>query len=477
VEVIGVRVVVIGGSAAGLLSALMLARAGHEVTALDGDTVAPAADVETAASTAFRASAPQIVQPHILLATFRQILRDRLPDVYAALLDAGAVAAPLTSQMPPGIADRAPRPGDELFTLLFTRRATVDWVLARAAAVEPGVEVRRGLPVTGLTADAGDPPLVSGVRTAQAEFDADIVVDASGRRTRIDRWLIAIGAKPSDLAQAECGLSYFSRQYRARDTARSGPLTTRAILGLDEFIAGIWGGDNGSMQLALAPLTGDRRFGAARDPEIFTAILRAIPLYAAWLDVLEPIGELHVMGGLRNTLRRLVVDGVPRALGVHGVGDVVCTTNPTFGRGLSLAARTVAELVDAVASHPDDPYRQALAMDRAVTEAVAPWYHDQAANDAAWVAGIRHIVEGAPAPPPPAAGTLGFGRLRAAAQVDATAFRALWRVMGMVGRPADVYEDAALAAHVETVLAEHPPARPPQPTHDELEALLAGSSS
>lgn len=468
------RIVIVGGSAAGSLSALMLARAGHEVVVVEREDLAPTANVEAAAAGAFRASAPQIVQPHIVLAACREILRERLPDVYKALLDAGVLEAPLVSQMPAGITDRDSLPGDEPFTMLMTRRATVDWVLARAATAEPRVRLRYRTPVTGLVADPGDPPVVRGVRTPHGELRADLVVDATGRRTPVDRWLDDIGARPSDLAQAECGLAYFSRQYRVRDTTPPGPLTTRVVMALDEFVAGIWGGDNGTMQLALCPLATDRRFTPARRPEVFTAVLRTVPLYAAWLDALEPITDVHVMGGLHNTLRRLVVDGTPVALGLHAVGDAVCTTNPTFGRGLSMTAHSVADLADFLTAHPDDPHAQALAMERSVSEHIAPWYADQAANDAVWVALLRHAVEGTPAPPTPPPDRLGFGQLRAAAQTDAVAFRALWQVMGMVGKPADVYENPTLVAHVRAVLAAGPPPRPPQPTRAELEAALAG---
>jgi hypothetical protein len=73
---------------------------------------------------------------------------------------------------------------------------------------------------------------------------------------------------------------------------------------------------------------------------------------AAWLKVMDPISEVQVMGGLHNTLRRLVVDGRPVALGLHAVGDAVCTTNPVGGRGISLALRSVSDLTDVLAAPP-----------------------------------------------------------------------------------------------------------------------------
>jgi 2-polyprenyl-6-methoxyphenol hydroxylase-like FAD-dependent oxidoreductase len=470
-----VRIIVIGGSAAGLLAALILARGGHAVAVVERDHLEPAADVETAAATAARATAPQITLPHVLLATFRELLHERLPDVFAGLLDAGVVDAPLETQMPPTVRDRSQAPGDELLRPLMTRRATLDWVLGCAAATEPGVELRHGVQVTGLVADPGDPPRVRGVLTDDGELAGDLVVAAGGRRSPLDRWLATVGARPSQTSVAECGLAYFGRQYRIRTGELPGPVETRVVAGLDEFTVGIWAGDNSTMQLALAPLTADRRFRPARDPAVFTAALRTIPFYASWLDVLDPITDVTVMGGLHNTLRRLVADGRPVATGLLAVGDAVCTTNPTFGRGLGVALRTVADLADALAAHADDRYAQALAMDHAVTEHVAPWYADQAETDAARLAMLRHTILGAPPPAtsPPAAGRVTFMQLRAASQIDPMAFRAVVRTMGMVGRPADIYEDPDLVARVQAVLADGNPPTMPQPTRDELEAALS----
>ncbi len=145
-------------SAAGSTAALLLARDGHRVTLVDRDDLRPAPDVESAAATAFRATAPQIVQPHVVLATCRTLLRQRLPDVYSSMIEAGAVEAALNTQMPDTLNDHASVPGDDDLTLVMTRRATVDWVLERSVAAEPGVDVRHGVRVTGLVAEDDKPP-------------------------------------------------------------------------------------------------------------------------------------------------------------------------------------------------------------------------------------------------------------------------------------------------------------------------------
>ena len=179
------RVVVIGASAAGCFATLLLARAGHEVLVLEKDRLELARDVESAAKLAFRASAPHIVQPHIIMARCRQLLIEHLPDVYEQLRDAGVQEALIATQMPPTLTDTTGRPDDERLTMLMTRRSTFDWVLRRALIVQPRVTLRPGVTVTGLVAVPGEPPHVTGICTNAGDLSADLVVDAAGRRCRL----------------------------------------------------------------------------------------------------------------------------------------------------------------------------------------------------------------------------------------------------------------------------------------------------
>lgn len=478
-----VKIAIVGSGPAGLFASLLLARAGHEVVLLDQDRLVPAPDVESAAAAAFRPAAPQIVQPHIVMARCRELLRQRLPDVYDALLAAGVAEAALTTQMPAALRAAAPEPDDTRLTMLMTRRSTVDWVLQRAVLAQPGVTPRPATRVTGLLTRPGRPPHVTGVRTGAGELRADLVVDATGRRSPVDRWLAEAGAHPAATWRAECAVAYYSRHYRLRPGAGlPGPSTTRMVVGLDEFTAGIWGADNGAMQLAVAPLATDRRFRAARHPDVFTAVLRAVPAYAAWLDVLDPISGVFPMGGLHNTLRRLVAGGGPVVTGLHAIGDSVCTTNPTLGRGLSLALSGAADLLAVISRHGDDWTGQALALDGLVADHVAPFYEDQAVIDRARLAMLRHTIFGAPAPapdPPPAgAGRVTYAQLRAAAPFDPAAFRAFWKINGMICRPGDVYGDPRVVACTQEVLRQRGSSPPvAQPTRDQLLAALAAPAS
>jgi 2-polyprenyl-6-methoxyphenol hydroxylase-like FAD-dependent oxidoreductase len=469
------RVVVVGGSAAGLFTSLLLARDGHEVVVLDRDPLDPAPDVETAAESAFRAAAPQIVQPHVVLSRCREILLERLPDVYENLITAGVAEAPLSSQMAPSLPDRSTWPGDEQLALLMTRRSTLDWVLRRTTMAEPGVTVRGGVPVTGLVAKPGRPPHVTGVRTDDGDLSADLVIDATGRRSTIDQWLTAIDARPSHTSAAECGLAYYSRHYRLRTKVDlPGLPTTRIVAGLDEFTVGIWGEDNDTMVVLIAPLAEDKRFRGVHDPDVFTAVLRTIPVYSGWLDTLEPISPIYPMGGLHNTLRRLVVDGSPVALGLHAIGDTVSTTNPTLGRGLSLALQQAADLIDVLNNGYEQLDDLAMALDERIENHVAPFYADQANIDAARLAEVRHRISGGPpSHAPDTADRVTYAQLRNAAPFDPTVFRAFWKVMGMVCLPDTVYTDPTIVARTRDVIRSRGGGPPiAQPTREQLLTAL-----
>ncbi len=468
------KVVVVGSSAAGQFTALLLARSGHEVLLLDRDGLPTPSDADEAAETAYRPTAPHLVQPHALLPRCRLLLREHLTDVYEALLAAGAREATLEVGTPPGVQLEA-QPGDEDFTSIATRRSTLDFVLRRAVSEEPGITCRFGVRTDGLLAVDGSPPQVTGVRTDTGDVAADLVVDASGRRTRVDSWLTEIGAASTQLIEAECGLGYYSRHYRVRDGhVLPGHPAARVLLALDEFTTGLWNGDNGTATIAVSPLVEDHRFRSVKDPQVFDAVVRSVPAYRPWLDALEPTSGVFVMAGLHNTWRRLIVDGRPCATGLALVGDSRCPTNPTFGRGLSLALIEAADLVTAIVTSGGDPLKLAYAAEGLAAAHVEPFYVDQAHNDAMRLAALRHAIFDVPVMTPPRSkDRVSFAELRQAVPLHADVVRAFWRVMGMLDLPEAVYCDPHVVRVTRELLGTGEPPTMPQPTRAEIETALA----
>src|SRR5688572_2923986 len=172
------RIVVVGAGVSGLGAALALGRAGHEVTVVERDATPLPADAD-AAFWWDRRGAPQVRHSHAFLARLHNVLRDRHPDVLAALLDAGATELRFAEGMPETIEDRSPRPGDEDLVALACRRTTFEWVLRKAALASPGVSLLDGVVVDELVATEDPSGLrrATGVRLADGTtVDGDLVV-------------------------------------------------------------------------------------------------------------------------------------------------------------------------------------------------------------------------------------------------------------------------------------------------------------
>ncbi len=252
----------LGGGICGLATALMLARDGHDVTVLerDGDPVPDSA--EAAWERWQRDGVVQFRQAHYLQSRGRQVLDDELPDVTRALEAAGALRVDPISLMPPGIADRARRPGDERFVTLTGRRTTLELAVARVAEAE--LDVRRGVVVTGV--QPGSVSIRSGERLA-----ADLIVDAMGRHSPLPKLLG--GARPEPV---DSGFLYYTRFFRGRlPELRGAPLTP-----LGRFSILTVPGDAGTWCVTLYASARDRALKRLRHVDHWTALVRSCPRQA-----------------------------------------------------------------------------------------------------------------------------------------------------------------------------------------------------
>jgi len=215
--------------------------------------------------------------------------------------------------MPPSIADRAARADDERFVTVTGRRTTLEYAVAHAA--ESLLPVIRGVSIAGLLTggSATDTiPRVAGVRTMDGtEFFADLVVDATGRRSKLPDWLQAIGARRPIEEAEESGFFYYTRFFRSTSCAvpqfRAGFLTH-----FPSFSLLTLPGDSRTWSVTVFFFTGDSAMKSLRDPARWTRLIAACPSHAHWLDG-EPITDVLPMGGITNRDRRFVTGGSPVA--------------------------------------------------------------------------------------------------------------------------------------------------------------------
>jgi 2-polyprenyl-6-methoxyphenol hydroxylase-like FAD-dependent oxidoreductase len=385
------HIVVVGGSVAGLGAAFMLSQDGHRVTVLEKDAMPlPASPVEAFQRWERRGS-PQTRHSHAFLARLNKILQHRAPELREKLLEHGVEELRFKDMAREALgSDDLPFvPEDDEIVLLACRRITFEWVLRRHVLDSGRVAFRDGVEVLGLEAAQGNSiPRVTGVRLKTGDgreesLAADLVLDASGRRSVLSRWLSEIGAGTMRKDSEPCGIFYCSRFYKTRGGTEKPELGGVMGSDLGYMKYGIFPGDAGIFSITLCASPHDDAMRRILKPRFFEAAVKALPATREWVEpgLSEPISDVHVMGNLNNTRCHFVVGGEPLALGLYPVGDALIHTNPLNGRGCTLAFMNAELIVDALREHPDDLLEFARAVDAKVEQELVPWYRATLSQD------------------------------------------------------------------------------------------------
>lgn len=441
----------------------MLARDGHRVTLVERDNVTVGPDAQDSTAWA-RKGVPHFLQPHAFIPRGRLELKQNLPDVYAALLAAGATDLDGRAKLPGEI-----RPEDEDLQFLAVRRPLVEWALRRAVRDEPAVDVIEGAHITGLTVEHGR---AQAVQIDGSDLAVDLVVDTLGRRTPTARWA---GDGVADPESSDCGVVYYSRYYRipAGVDLPDGPwvLGPRGDLGYLGFAT--FPGDNGTFAVTLSVPTGSPEWHVLKDAAPFEACVASIAALRLWVgaDGVEPITDVLAMAGLRNTIRHY---DATSTIGLVPAGDAYCHTDPVLALGLSFALMHAAALVTALRDHADlgdvcaayaaatrpelrERYELITAVDDQRSRLWAGEAVDFTRHDGAYA--LFSVV---------AAGAVSL--------VDADVFRASMRRTGLLDRTCVLDNDLDLQRRIEIgfkQMLETP--RPAGPSRDDLLATAAAA--
>ncbi|MCU7728497.1 FAD-dependent monooxygenase [Actinoplanes sp. KI2] len=467
------RILVLGAGLAGLGAAILLAGDRHEVIVVERDPAGPppAADTEAAWSGWQRRGVNQFRLPHFMLPRWWQQVREQLPEVGDALRAVGARQVNLIDMLP--VDRRGPiRPGDERFDTVTARRPVLEAVLS-AAAEAAGVTIRRGITVTGLTTDGRTRvPRVTGVLTADGTaMAADLVVDCGGRRSALASWLQAAGARAPVEERSDSGFVYYCRHFRSR-TGEQPAALSNLLQNYDSLSAITLPGDNGTWSVVLTTASRDRALRGLREPARWHAAVARYPLIAHWADG-EPISGVDVLAGLEDRQRRLVAEGEPVATGVVAVGDAWACTNPSVGRGASMAMIHAGLLRDLLReTDPADHDKLARRFDEASMQVVEPLYRATVWNDrhrlaemAADAAGTAYRTDDPRWPMSKA--------LFAASLVDPDLARGYTSIAAFIATPDEVFGGAGVAERVIALGMGAPQYPLPGATRGELLAALA----
>src|SRR6478609_2661906 len=223
------EIVVLGAGMVGLSCALLLARDGHRVTVLERDPAPPTAPLD-AIDRWNRPGVNQFGLLHIMLPRWHAEMRRELPDVVDQLIEIGGCQFNLLRELPESWTGGYQR-SDGRFDTVTARRPVLEALLAHTAARTRNITIARGTTVTGVTTgpqQSAGIPQVAGVLTRAGSFRAELVVDASGRRSAMPTFIETIGGRRPVESRDDSGFVYYTRQFRT--SANAGRPTPTALL-------------------------------------------------------------------------------------------------------------------------------------------------------------------------------------------------------------------------------------------------------
>ena len=325
--------VVIGGSMAGLLAARVLSDHFEQVTMIERDRLTGDAEA--------RKGVPQGRHVHNLRARGAAIMGEYFPDLFPTLAQDGAILVRLEdvrwNQLGVWMVP-VPSP----VKALFQSRPFLEQHVRDQLAARDNVRIMDACEVSQLCAhDDRITGVVLRYRSGEQHeeaLSADLIVDASGRGSRAPQWLNSLGYGNVQETSVKIDIGYATRIYRCPAQLPAGwkglliygrPPDDKRGGVIFPIQGGYW----------MVTLVGSLRDYPPDDEAGFLEFARSLAqpdLYEAMKDA-EPVTPIAVYKYSANRWRHYErMERLPEGFII--MGDAVCSFNPVYAQGMSVAA-------------------------------------------------------------------------------------------------------------------------------------------
>ncbi|MGO4305870.1 NAD(P)/FAD-dependent oxidoreductase [Cupriavidus sp. RAF12] len=426
---LGKHAIVIGASMGGLLAARVLSDFYTNVTVLERDAF-PAADTP-------RKGVPQGRHTHGLLARGSAVLEAFFPGYNTEVVaqSGGVIGDVANDVIWIGHNVRLANGTSDLIGLLASRPVLEGHLRRRVLGLR-NVRAMENCAVQGLATDPVRKS-VTGVRACvegkpEETIHADLVVDATGRGSSSAAWLEELGYQPPADEKVEIGICYMTRTYRRRPTDLGGKHGIVVAGSAPNWRNGVMlAQEHDSWIVSAGGFLGD---DAPDNDQGFLAYLATLPTMeihdvVARAEPLTDFRRFRYVSSLRRRYERLA--RFPENYLVFG--DAICSFNPVYGQGMTVAAEEALTLQQSLRAGLNDLARRFF---RAAAHIVdIPW-------DIAVGNDLRHPEVKGACPPMRRFINWYIGKLHLAAAHDSTLATAFLKVVNLMMPPSSLLSPA-----------------------------------
>jgi 2-polyprenyl-6-methoxyphenol hydroxylase-like FAD-dependent oxidoreductase len=434
------RAVVIGAGMGGLLAAGALTRHFDDIVLIERDRLDQAM--------ANRKGVPQGRHVHALLARSCVSIGSRFPGYLADLAARGATSGDALEVVRWFHGGGYHATGSAGFEAFIASRAMIEGVLREHLLRTSNVRVLDGTAVDDLTWDATG-TRVTGVAisgdtlSADGTLPAGLVIDASGRGSRLTAWLRDRDWPVPEESNVEIGLRYATRMFRRTQGDLDGALAAASIAAPANPHGGLaLAIEDDRWLVSISGRNGEQPPTALEGFIDYAATLAGPDIHRLARDA-EPLDDGTTYAFQRSTRRHYErLERLPE--GLVPMADAICSFNPIYGQGMTVAALEADILDTCLEAGTDGLAARFLA---AATPLV----------DGAWMmatsADLRFTMPDSAMPQPAREMNAYLDRLHLAAHQDVEVARAFCTVMHLMAPP-DLLRSPDIVARVMAATSE-----------------------